>query len=130
MGNGDVERKYHIYISRYIEDELKDNFKRSIDDSDNNILCEYSNQVLERLCTCIAGLNNNQNFKDYLFNEVLLASQIGFTLNSATKRFSLESLENNSFIEHKKTKKNKISIKEKVIIFLLELLDKNNNFIK
>ena len=76
-----MEQRYYSYVASYIEHELQDNFKHSIGDSDNNLLFEYSNQVLERLLTCIIGLKDNPDFQDYLLNEILLASQIGFVLN-------------------------------------------------
>lgn len=130
MSNGDMEQRYYTYVASYIENELKDNFKHSIGDSDNSLLFEYSNQVLERLLTCIIGLKDNPDFQDYLLNEILLSSQIGFVLNSATQRFSLESSENNTFIEHRRTKKIKLSLKESLIVFLLKLLNKKITIIK
>ena len=120
---GNLEQKYYNYVAKYLETEAKNEFKNSIDDSDNNFLYSYCSEVMDKVCEDVRGFEN-ENLRNYIFNEIMLASQVGFALNSANKRFSLEAPENGTFIEEKKFVKNKISLKEKIVYFLLGLLDK------
>ena len=125
MSSGDVEQNYYNYITDYVKNELDNNFETSIDSVDNNILYNYSNAVMDRICNNVIGIDKNEKVHDCIFNEVFLATQIGFVLNSATKRFALEDPENGEFVEKKKAHKIKYTLKEKFIIFLLKILNKN-----
>lgn len=124
MSSGDISQSYYNYISDYVKSEIDNNFEYSIDDFDNSLLYKYSDAVMGRICENISGINNNPEISECIFHELLLASQIGFVLNSATKRFGLEDPEFGAFIQQKKNIKYKYTLKEKVIIFLLKILNK------
>jgi hypothetical protein len=120
----DIEQSYYKYVLDYINVEAEDNFVNSIDESDHNFLYNYSCSVMDRICESTRGFEVNPELKNYVFNEIMLGTQVGFLLNSANKRFSLESTGNNNFIEYKKTLISKKTLKEKIVAFLLKQLGK------
>ena len=122
------EKKYFEYVTKYLEYEAKSSFENSIEEADKTFLYHYSSSIMDEICVRVEGINKNEDLKNYLFNEILVASEVGFLLNSANKRYSLESLENCEFIQNRHVKKEQViekeTLKEKIVKFLINILDK------
>ena len=89
-----LEQTYNQYVNDFISQEIDEEFKNSIDDYDYSIILGYGNHVIGRACDNIAGLSQNPQVLEYFLAEIVLSTKIGYTLNSANKRFSMESEEN------------------------------------
>lgn len=118
MSVKNVEEQYYSGVNEFITEEQDNQFKRTVDKMDGKTLDSYAFALLNRVGTQVFGVLQDEVLRDYLFEELRLATRIGFCVSAFNNRFSISSADKRDYLKNR----NKFSLR-KLIINLLDRLN-------
>lgn len=84
------DKEYYEYVHKFLTEEIRSNFKKSIDSKDLELMKVYTSKSLDSLKESVVKSTEQGEIISYVLEELTYAYFLGYALNCANKRYSLE----------------------------------------